>query len=52
VKTAAEIAVEAALAEGKIRALVGGFLYFSYAGRTTSIKQVELLYRDIVLKLR
>jgi hypothetical protein len=52
VKTAAEIAVEAALPEGKNRTPVSGFLYFSYTGRNKSIKQVELLYRDAVLKLR
>jgi hypothetical protein len=52
VKTASEIAVEAALPEGKNRAPVSGFLYFIYTGRTKSIKQVELLYRDAVLKLR
>ncbi len=52
VKTASEIAVEGALPEGKNRAPVSGFLYFSYTGRNKSIKQVELLYRDAVLKLR
>jgi len=52
VKTAADIAVEAALQEGKNRAPVSGFLYFIYTGRTKSIKQVELLYLDAVLKLR
>jgi hypothetical protein len=52
VKTADEIAVEAALPDGKNRAPVSGFLYFIYTGRTKSIKQVVLLYRDTVLKLR
>jgi hypothetical protein len=52
VKTADEIAVEAALPEGKNRAPVSGFLYFIYTGCTRSIKQVELQYRDAVLKLR
>jgi hypothetical protein len=52
VKTADEIAVEAALPEGKNRAPVSGFLYFIYTGSTRSIKQVELQYRDAVLKLR
>lgn len=51
-KGADEIAVEAALPEGKNRAPVSGFLYFIYTGRTRSIKQVELLYRDTSLKLR
>jgi len=51
-KTAAEIAVEAALPEGKNRAPVSGFLYFIYTGRTKSINRVELLYRDTVLRLR
>jgi len=31
---------------------VAGFLYFLFTGRNKSIKQVELLYRDTVLKLR
>lgn len=51
-KTASEIAVEAAMPEGKNRAPVSGFLYFAYTGRTKSIKKVELLYRDTVLGLR
>ena len=51
-KTAGEIAVEAALPEGGNHAPVGGFLYFLYAARTKSIKQLELQYRDTVLKLR
>ena len=51
-KTADEIAVEAALPEGKNRTPVSGFLYFVYTGRTKSIKRVELLYRDTVLRLR
>jgi hypothetical protein len=44
--------VEAALPEGKNRAPVSGFLYFIYTGRTKSIKQVVLQYKDAVLKLR
>jgi hypothetical protein len=44
--------VEAALPEGRNRAPIGGFLYFLCTGRNKSIKQVELLYRDTVLKLR
>ena len=52
VKTAAETAVETGLPEGKNRAPVSGFLYFMYTGRTKSIRQVELVYRDTVLKLR
>ena len=39
VKTADEIAVEAALPEGKNRAPVGGVLYFIYTGRTRSVKR-------------
>jgi hypothetical protein len=52
VKTADQIAIEAALPEGKTRAPVGGFLYFAYTGSNKSIKKVELLSRDTVLKLR
>jgi hypothetical protein len=50
--TAPELLVQTALPEGPHRGPVSGFLYFPYRGKTTSIKSLELLYEDVVLKLR
>jgi hypothetical protein len=50
--TAPELVVQTALPEGPHRGPVSGFLYFPYRGKTTSIKSLELLYEDAVLKLR
>jgi hypothetical protein len=41
-----------ALEEGQHHAPFSGFLYFPYRGNLKSIKTLELLYRDTVLKLR
>ena len=41
-----------ALEEGQHRAPISGFLYFPYRGNLKSIKTLELLYQDAVLKLR
>jgi hypothetical protein len=50
--TAPELLLQTALPEGPHRGPVSGFLYFPYKGKTTSIKSLELLYEDAVLKLR
>jgi hypothetical protein len=50
--TAQELVVQTALPEGPHRGPVAGFLYFPYTGKSTSIKSLELLYEDAVLKLR
>lgn len=50
--SAPELLVQTALPEGLHRGAVSGFLYFPYRGKTTSIKSLELLYEDAVLKLR
>jgi len=50
--TAPELLVQTALPEGPHRGPVSGFLYFPYRGKTASIKSLELLYEDVVLKLR
>lgn len=47
-----ELVVETALPEGSHRAAVSGFLYFPYRKKISSIKKLELLYEDAVLKLR
>jgi len=47
-----ELLVRAALPEGVHRGAVSGFLYFAHKGKTSSIKSLELLYEDAVLKLR
>jgi hypothetical protein len=49
---APELLMQTALPEGPHRGPVSGFLYFPYRGKTTSIKSLELLYEDAVLKLR
>ncbi|HLK67570.1 MAG TPA: hypothetical protein VKU19_29235 [Bryobacteraceae bacterium] len=50
--TPEELVVQAALQEGQHRGAFSGFLYFPFTGKTTSIKTLELLYEDAVLKLR
>lgn len=50
--TAPELLIETALPEGPCRGPVSGFLYFAYRGKTTSIKSLDLLFEDAVLKLR
>ncbi len=40
------------LPEGKFNKALAGFLYFPYNGKLKSIKTVELLIDDVVLKLR
>ena len=47
-----EVVVQAALPEGNYRGPVSGFLYFPYKGKITSVRSLELLYDDAVLKLR
>jgi hypothetical protein len=47
-----ELVVRTALPEGPHKAAVSGFLYFPYKGKTTSIKSLELLFEDAVIKLR
>jgi hypothetical protein len=46
------VAVETALVEGPHHAAFSGFLYFAYRGKPSSVKTLELLYRDAVLKLK
>lgn len=47
-----ELAVQTALPMGEFQKPVSGFLYFSYKGKGSSIKSLELLYEDTVIKLR
>jgi hypothetical protein len=47
-----ELLLETALVEGPHHAAFSGFLYFPFRGKTNSIKTLELLYQDAVLKLR
>jgi hypothetical protein len=49
---AEELLVQTALPEGERRGPVSGFLYFAHKGKASSIKSLELLYEDAVLKLR
>ena len=41
-----------ALEEGPHHTATSGFLYFPYRGKTNAIKTLELVYGDVVLKLR
>jgi len=41
-----------ALEEGQHHAPISGFLYFPFRGNLKSIKTLELLYQDAILKLR
>ena len=50
--TAQELLLQTALPEGKHHAAVSGFIYFPYQGKAGSLKSVELLYDDAVVKLR
>jgi len=47
-----ELLLETALVEGPHHSPISGFLYFPYRGKISSIKTLELLYEDAVLKLR
>jgi hypothetical protein len=44
--------IETALVEGQHHWAFSGFLYFPFRGKISSIKTLELLYEDAVLKLR
>ena len=48
----AEVLLWTALVDGPHQAVTSGFLFFPFRGRVTSIKTLELLYQDAVLKLR
>ena len=47
-----EVLVQTALPVGVHKGPVSGFLFFAWRGKTSSIKTLELLWNDIVLKLR
>jgi hypothetical protein len=47
-----ELLLATALVEGPHHAATSGFLYFPFRGKIGSIKTLELIYQDAVLKLR
>jgi hypothetical protein len=47
-----EVLLKTALVEGSHHAPTSGFVYFFFRGKSASIKSVELVYRDTVLKLK
>jgi hypothetical protein len=47
-----EVLLQTALVEDLHHAATSGFLYFPFRGKTSSIKSLELIYQDAVLKLR
>lgn len=51
-KTDAEAVVEAALPEGPTLGPTKGLLYFPYRGKMKSLKSIELIWEERVLKLR
>jgi hypothetical protein len=51
-KTDAEAIVEASLPEGPTLGPTKGLVYFPYRGKMTSLKTIEILWEDRVLKLR
>jgi hypothetical protein len=47
-----EVLLKTALVEGQHRGPTSGFLYFPYRRKMSTIKSVELIYADAVLKLK
>jgi len=47
-----ELVVETALPPGEHRGPVSGYLYFAYKGKVKSIRSVDLLYRDLAIRLK
>ena len=47
-----ELIVQTALPEGEFKGAVSGFVYFPFPGKTSSVKTVELIFRDKTLKLK
>jgi hypothetical protein len=47
-----ELLVRTALPEDAHRGPVSGFLYFPYVGKASGLKSVELLFQDVVMKLK
>ncbi len=50
--SATDLLIRTALPEGSFKGPVSGFLYFPWKGKPKSIKNLDLLYDDAVLKLR
>lgn len=49
---AEDLVTATALPEGRFRAPASGYIYFPYTGRVHSLKTVELMFEDTVVKLR
>jgi hypothetical protein len=47
-----EVLIQTALPAGPHKGPVSGFIFFAWRGKTSSIKTLELLWNDAVLKLR
>jgi len=47
-----DVLIRTALPEDVHRGPVSGFLYFPYAGKASGVKSVELLFQDVVMKLK
>ncbi len=50
--SATDLVGQTALPEGHFGGAVSGYLYFPFRGKSTSIKSLELLWKDAVIKLR
>lgn len=49
---ATDVLTRTAFPEGRYRGAVSGYLYFYYKGNASKIRSVELIYQDMVLKLK
>jgi hypothetical protein len=47
-----ELIVQTALPEGDFKGPVSGFVYFPFPGKTSSVRTVDLIFRDKVLRLK
>jgi hypothetical protein len=47
-----ELLLKTALPEGAHKGPVSGFVYFAWQGKASTIKSIDLMYDDVVMKLR
>jgi hypothetical protein len=47
-----ELVIRTALPEGEFKGPVSGFLYFPYAGKSSGLRSIDLLFQDAVMKLK
>jgi hypothetical protein len=47
-----ELLIRTALPGGEQKGPVSGFLYFPYEGKASGLKSIDLLFQDVVMKLK